>query len=311
MIKILYKIKAYDTIIIHGHKRPDGDCYGSQFGLKDIIENSFPNKNVYVVGEKSGYVDFLGQIDVIGDETYKDALAIVVDTATKDRISDARVDLAKEIIKIDHHIPVDQYGDLIWVQTTFPSCSQMIAYFYYKFKNELKLTLKGANALYTGMVTDTGRFRFRGVSQTTHQLAGLMISLGVDVEYIDSKLSKDTLEMIAFKGYVYSNFVTTPGGFVYIKLTEDVVLKYNISFEQASSTVGLLGGIDGYPVWALIIEQNGEIRMRLRSSGPDVNLLANKYQGGGHAKAAGAKLESWDQLTQLVEDVETLIAKNK
>lgn len=311
MIKILDKIKAYDTIIIHGHKRPDGDCYGSQFGLKDIIENSFPNKNVYVVGEKSGYVDFLGQIDVIGDETYKDALAIVVDTATKDRISDARVDLAKEIIKIDHHIPVDQYGDLIWVQTTFPSCSQMIAYFYYKFKNELKLTLKGANALYTGMVTDTGRFRFRGVSQTTHQLAGLMISLGVDVEYIDSKLSKDTLEMIAFKGYVYSNFVTTPGGFVYIKLTEDVVEKYNISFEQASSTVGLLGGIDGYPVWALIIEQNGEIRMRLRSSGPDVNLLANKYQGGGHAKAAGAKLESWDQLTQLVEDVETLIAKNK
>ena len=311
MIKILDKIKAYDTIIIHGHKRPDGDCYGSQFGLKDIIENSFPNKNVYVVGEKSGYVDFLGQIDVIGDETYKDALAIVVDTATKDRISDARVDLAKEIIKIDHHIPVDQYGDLIWVQTTFPSCSQMIAYFYYKFKNELKLTLKGANALYTGMVTDTGRFRFRGVSQTTHQLAGLMISLGVDVEYIDSKLSKDTLEMIAFKGYVYSNFVTTPGGFVYIKLTEDVVEKYNISFEQASSTVGLLGGIDGYPVWALIIEQNGEIRMRLRSSGPDVNLLANKYQGGGHAKAAGAKLESWEQLTQLVEDVETLIAKNK
>lgn len=307
MNQILNKIKQYETIIIHGHKRPDGDCYGSQFGLKDIIKHSFPQKKVYVVGEKSNFVDFLGQIDVIEDETYKDALAIVVDTATKERISDQRVDLAKEIIKIDHHIPVDQYGDLIWVQTTFPSCSQMIAYFYYKFRDQLTLTLEGANALYTGMVTDTGRFRFRGVTQTTHQLAGLMLQKGVEVEYIDSKLSKDTLEMIAFKGYVYSNFVTTPGGFVYIIIKEDVVLSHKISFEQASSTVGLLGGIDGYPVWALLIEQNGEIRMRLRSSGPDVNLLANKYQGGGHAKAAGAKLESWDQLDQFIKDVENLI----
>jgi bifunctional oligoribonuclease and PAP phosphatase NrnA len=308
---ILKKIKQYDTIIIHGHKRPDGDCFGSQFGLKNIIETSYPKKNVYVVGETSNFVGFLGTVNHLPDEAFTNALSIVVDTATEERISDGRYKLAKEVIKIDHHIPVDDYGNVRWVQTDFPSCAQMIAYFYYKYKNELKMTLEGANALYTGIVTDTGRFRFRGVSKVTHQLAGMLLEKGVNVEYIDAHLSKESMEMIALKGYVYSNFETTSGGFVFIKMTRDVILKYDVTDEQASSVVGLLGGIEGYPVWALFIEYEGEIRIRLRSSGPDVNYLANSYQGGGHAKASGAKLESWDQLPQFIKDVELLISDYK
>jgi phosphoesterase RecJ-like protein len=306
MRRILDKIKSYDRIIIHGHKRPDGDCYGAQFGLKNIIKQSFPQKEVYVVGETSDFVDFVGKVDVIDDIKYQGALSIVVDTAVKDRISDQRYTLGQEVIKIDHHIPVDDYGDLRWVDTTFPSCAQMITYFYYKFKNELKLTEEGAIALYTGIVTDTGRFRFRGVSQLTHQLAGLLIEKGVDVEYIDGKLSKETLEMIALKGYVYSNFITA-NRFVYLKMTRDIIDKYNVTDEQAASMVGLIGGIEGFPVWALFIEYPNEIRIRLRSSGPTIDKLANQYGGGGHAKAAGAKLENWDQLPQFIKDVEEVV----
>mgnify|MGYP000863000882 FL=1 len=306
MQRILNKIKAYHTIIIHGHKRPDGDCYGAQFGLKNIITSSFPDKKVYVVGETSDFVDFIGKMDQIPDETYQGALSIVVDTAVKDRISDQRYTLGQEVIKIDHHIPVDNYGDLRWVDTTFPSCAQMITYFFYKFKNELKLTEEGAIALYTGIVTDTGRFRFRGVSKLTHQLAGLLIEKGVDVEYIDQMLSQESLEMIALKGYVYSNFVTAKG-FVYIKMTRDVIEKYNVTDEQAASNVGLIGGIEGYPVWALFMEYPNEIRIRLRSNGPTIDKLANQYGGGGHAKAAGCKLESWEQLPQFVKDAEAVV----
>lgn len=306
MEKILNKIKDYETIIIHGHKRPDGDCYGAQFGLKDIITESFPNKKVYVVGETSDFVDFVGKVDTITDDLYQGALSIVVDTATKERISDERYTLGQEIIKIDHHIPIDDYGHLRWVDTSFPSCAQMIAYFYYTFKQELKLSLKGAIALYTGIVTDTGRFRFRGVSKLTHQMAGMLIEKGVDVEYIDQSLSQESLEMIALKGYVYSNFVTR-NGFVYIKMTRDVIEKYQVTDEQAASMVGLIGGIQGYPVWALIIEYPGEIRIRLRSNGPTVDKLANNYQGGGHAKASGCKLNNWDELPQFIADVEALV----
>lgn len=306
MERILNKIKTYDTIIIHGHKRPDGDCYGAQFGLKDIISASFPNKNVYVVGDTSDFVDFVGKVDQISDNTYQNALAIVVDTAVRDRISDERYISAKEVIKIDHHIPVDDYGDIIWVDTNFPSCAQMITYFYYKFKDELKLTEKGAIALYTGIVTDTGRFRYRGVSQLTHQLAGLLIEKGVDVEYIDQMLTSETIEMMALKGFAYNNFKTA-NGFIYLKVTRDVIEKYQVTDEQAASMVSLIGGIKGYPVWALFIEYPGEIRIRLRSSGPNVDLLANKYGGGGHAKAAGAKLDTWDDLNQFIKDVEDLV----
>ena len=306
MQKILNKIKEYETIIIHGHKRPDGDCYGSQFGLKNIIENSFPDKKVYVVGQTSAFVDFIGKTDEITDETYQGALSIVVDTAVEDRISDSRYSLGKEIIKIDHHIPVDDYGDIRWVDTNFPSCAQMIAYFYYKNKKELKLSLDGAIAMYTGIVTDTGRFRFRGVSKLTHQMAGMLLEKGVDVEYIDSKLSRESLEMISLKGYVYSNFVTTEG-FIYLKMTRDIIEKFEVTDEQAASVVGLLGGIEGFPVWALFIEYPNEVRIRLRSNGPTINELANRFGGGGHAKASGARLESWEQLPEFIADVEAVV----
>lgn len=301
---ILNKIKQYQTIIIHGHLRPDGDCYGSQFGLKDIIESSFPEKEVYVVGQTSDYVSFVGTPDVIDDSKYEGSLVIVVDTATESRISDPRYKLGRELIKIDHHIPVDQYGDIIWVDTNFPSCAQMIAYFYYRFKDQLKLSKTGAVAMYTGIVTDTGRFRFRGVDELTHQLAGMLITKGVQPDEVDFKLSQETLDMVQLKGKVLTGFERSTEGFIYFKMTRDIIEEYGVTDEQAASMVSVLGGIENHPVWALIIEYPGnEVRVRLRSNGPTISDIANQFEGGGHAKAAGARLNSWDDLPKLVEAV--------
>jgi bifunctional oligoribonuclease and PAP phosphatase NrnA len=310
MKRILNKIKQAETVIIHGHKRPDGDCYGAQFGLKNIIKTTYPEKHVYVVGQTSDFVDFVGKVDTITDDKYANALVIVVDTATAERISDPRYEMGSYLIKIDHHIPVDDYGDLRWVDTSFPSCAQMIAYFYHTFKDELKLTKEGAIALYTGIVTDTGRFRYRGVSKVTHQLAGMLLDKGVDVEFIDQSLSKETLNMIALKGYVYSNYVACDG-FIYIKMTRDVINKYGITDEQAASLVNSLSGIEGFPVWALFIEYPDEIRIRLRSNGPTINTLANKYEGGGHAKASGCRIKNWKEIDQFVKDAEKVVKDYK
>ena len=264
----------------------------------------------YVVGQTSDFVDFVGKVDTITDDKYANALVIVVDTATAERISDPRYEMGSYLIKIDHHIPVDDYGDLRWVDTSFPSCAQMIAYFYHSFKNELKLTKEGAIALYTGIVTDTGRFRYRGVSKITHQLAGMLIEKGVDVEFIDQSLSKETLNMVALKGYVYSNYVACDG-FIYIKMTRDVINKFGITDEQAASVVNSLSGIEGFPVWALFIEYPCEIRIRLRSNGPEINTLAKQYAGGGHAKASGCRIENWDQLDNFVKDAEKVVKDYK
>lgn len=304
---ILGKIKEYDRIIIYGHIRPDGDCYGAQIGLKDIVKSSFPNKKVYAVGETSEYVSFVGDIDVIDEKEYEGALSIVVDTATRDRISDQRYSLGKEVIKIDHHIPIDQYGDIIWVDTDFPSCAQMIAYFYQKYENELRLSEKGAIALYTGIVTDTGRFKYRGVDELTHRLAGMLITKGANPEEIDLQLSKVTLNEVNLKGFILSTFEISEHGFIYFRMTRKIINEYKVSDEDAAAMVSILGDIEGHPVWALIIEYPDEIRIRLRSNGPDIDDIANLFEGGGHAKAAGGKLDNWRDLSRLIKIVDARI----
>lgn len=306
MEQILKKIKEYNTIIIHGHKRPDGDCLGSQFGLKDIIKESFPEKNVYVVGETSDYVSFLGTPDTISDDVFKGALSIIVDLANSDRISDDRYTLSDYTLRIDHHIKVETWCDYELVDTTSPSCAQLITELYMQFP-ELKLSLNGAKALMTGQITDTGRFRYDNVDGRTFRSVAALCDLGVSMSELDTILSAESMDSIKIKGYVLSNFKTTENGFVYIVIKRDVIEKYGVSDETVASQVNVIGSLVGYPVWALIIEYpEQEIRIRLRSKGPIINTLAAKYDGGGHAKAAGASLNSWDELDKFVSDCDAV-----
>jgi len=304
--KILKEIKKWDNIYIFGHVRPDGDCLGSQFGLQAIIQENFPKKNVYVIGDTSDYVAFLGKPlkSEITDEQIKEGLAIVVDCGSADRVSDMRYQTAKKIIKIDHHIATIPYGDLVLVEEETPACAQIITKL--AVVNKLKINQKAAMSLYTAIVTDTGRFRFRGVTDETFRYAGVLLNSGADVEVIDNYLSTEELNIIHYKGYVLENAKFTENGVVYIKVTRDIIEKYGLTDEEAASQVSLLGTIKGYPVYFLAIEYPTEIRLRLRSRGPRVDKIANKYGGGGHEKAAGAHLDDWNQLVPFAQEMDEL-----
>lgn len=301
--QILEEIKKYHRILIHGHIRPDGDCYGSQFGLAAIIKENFPEKDVHVVGTVSDYVSFLGtpEKESITDEMYNGALAIVVDCGSADRVSEPRYTLADKIIKIDHHIAQVHYGDLVYVEEETPSCCQIVTKF--AVETGLRLNYEAAFALYTGLVTDTGRFRFRGVDSATMMIASTLLSYGVDVEKLDNLLSVETMNVIKLKGYVLQNAVFTEDGVAYIKMTRDAINQFNVTDEEAASQVGLLGSVEGYPVYCLFMDYPTEIRIRIRSRGPRVDKLANLYGGGGHEKAAGAHLDSWDELDKFVSEL--------
>ena len=299
--KILNKIKEYNSICIYGHLRPDGDCYGSQFGLKEIIKSTYPDKEVYVVGETSNYVSFVGTPDEVSDETCQKSLSIVVDTGVSKRSGDSRYIIGKEIIKIDHHISKDHYGELNWVIEEKPACSEMIFDFYKRHK--LKISKEGAIALYTGIYTDTGGFRYRGVTGHTLEAAGALVRLGADVEYICNNLSKTTLNEIELKGYLLNNLVKTKH-FIYAKLPLSIYKSYGVSSEDAASMVNQMAGIEGFPVWALIIEYPGEYRVRLRAIGIPINMIGEKYRGGGHEFAAGATLDSFDDCEAFANDVD-------
>ena len=182
MEQILEKIKAYDRIMIFRHVRNDGDCVGASKGLKQILQQSFPEKEILLIdSECAQYLAFMGPEDEdVADEVYAEALGIVVDTASEARISNKKYALCKEIIKIDHHIPLENYGVLAWVEEEMSSCCEMIVKFYDTFRDQLVLDTVAASHLYTGMVTDTGRFRYSEVNGDTLRHAAILLDAGVD-----------------------------------------------------------------------------------------------------------------------------------
>lgn len=310
--QILEKIKEYNRIMIHMHIRPDGDCYGAGFGLKNIIKESFPKKEVYVLGDKAEYVGFVGEPDIVDDELFKDALAIVVDTASEDRVSDQRFKLAKFVIKIDHHIPIADYGDLIYVDTSRPATAQIILEFYLRFQEELKMNMDAAIALYTGIVTDTGRFRFRSVTADTFLAVAHLLNYGLDFVDVLTRLSLKSENLMKLQGYVLLNFQKTENGVAYIKLYPEIIEQFTVSLEEATSLVNELSTLDDCPVWILFAEYDNKIvRARLRSKGPAIDQLANKYDGGGHAQACGANLGTWEKTDELLKDADELVKAYK
>lgn len=312
--KILDKIKQYNRIIITRHFRPDGDAIGSTKGLAGILKLSFPQKEVYVLNEDSSqYLAFLGGEDApIDDEKYADALVIVCDTATTDRISNKKYALGKELIKIDHHIDVKPYGDLSWVDEERSSLCEMIADFWLTFNDELKIDEEAATCIFTGMVTDSGRFKFSSVDGDTMRRAAALLDVGINTEWIYSNLNLDDFDVFKFEAYVYKKMKISKNGVAYIYVDKAMQKKFKLTNEQASNVVSYLDGIKGAIVWLAFIQNaSGSIRVRLRSRFVTINALAEKYGGGGHDKASGATVHSKKEMKQMLSDADELVKNYK
>lgn len=301
--EILNKIKEYNRIIIHHHVRPDGDCIGSQMGLKHILSATFPEKEVYAVGgDVPPYLNYICKHDIISDELYKDALVIVVDTAKSDRIFDKRYNTGAYLIKIDHHDDSEDYGDLRYVDAECSACSAIITQFYMANKDELVLTKEAATALYFGITTDTGRFRYRGVDGNILRDAANLIDSGVDLEDLYTNLYTDELKNLKLRGYVYRKFKSTENGVLYIYFSNKTMKKFGVSKDDAGNLVNSLDSVRGSIIWVAFIEQdNGDIRVRIRSRFVPINDVAREFRGGGHLSAAGATLKSKKELKPILK----------
>ena len=301
---VLETIKKYDKIIIFRHFRPDGDAVGSTKGLGRILQLTFPEKEVILQNcDFSDYLAFLGAEDEMrDDEYYKDALGIVIDTATAARVSNQKFSLCREVIKIDHHIDVEAYGNLNWVEEERSSACELIAAFYNALRDELKIDTEAATYLYAGLVTDSGRFRFRSVSGDTMRLAGMLLDQGVNTDILYANLYMKEFEEFKFEGFVLNNIQITENGVAYIHITKDVMAEYGITYEQASACVSYMDSIKNSLIWLAFIDSDkgDEIRVRLRSRFVTVNQIAEQYEGGGHACASGATVHSKEQMEELI-----------
>jgi phosphoesterase RecJ-like protein len=312
--EILNKIKEYDSIIILRHVKPDGDCMGSTLGLRQILRDSFPNKRIYSIGKmKSSYLEFLGSEDEdVSDEVYQNSLIIVVDTATKDRIDNDKFELGKETIKIDHHIAVDDYANINYVREDLPATCSIIVDFYNTFKDELILSEEASKYLFVGIVTDTGRFRYRGISGDVFRLTGMLLDKEIDTEDIFSNLYIKSEEELKLTAYIYKHFKVTKNGVAYFKMSKKIQKKFSVTNEAASSLVNVLEGIRGSLIWIFFIQNKEKIwRVRLRSRFASVNQIAQKYRGGGHLQASGATVYNKKEMKQLLFDADKALAEYK
>ncbi|MBO4971637.1 MAG: bifunctional oligoribonuclease/PAP phosphatase NrnA [Clostridia bacterium] len=311
---ILDKIKEYDRIILFRHFRPDGDAVGSTKGLREILRFTYPEKEILLINnDYSDYVSFLGGEDQdIEDEKYSTALGIVIDTATAERISNPKFSLCKELIKIDHHIETKPYGDLSWVEEERASASEMIADFYLTFKDELKINKDAATYIYTGIVTDSGRFRFRSVSGETLRCAAALLDLGIDTDTLYAHLYMKDFDALKFQGYTYKKMKRTENGVVYLHVDKAMKKKFGLTNEEAGASVSYMDSIKDSLIWlAFIDSDDGSIRVRLRSRFVTVNSIAEKHNGGGHACASGATVYSKKEMKVLIAEADALLKQYK
>ena len=305
--KALEVIKEYDTIILHRHSSPDGDAIGSQIGMKKLLQANFPKKTIYVVGDAPGRYSFVEDsvMDEISDDTYEGALAILLDMGASHLVSDERYKFAKTTIRIDHHQYVEQFADLEIVDTSFESCAGLVASLAMEWG--LKMPADGAKALYTGMVTDSGRFRYDSTSARTFKIASYLFETGFDASDVYLNLYSDDLEMIKLRASFVLKIKITEHGVGYIYTTLDEVKEYGVStFTISRGMVNTMAEIKGVNTWVNFTESEEGVLCELRSKTQNINKIAVKYGGGGHVKASGARVKDREEAMAMLQDLDQM-----
>ncbi len=313
MNEILNNIKENDKILICRHTRPDGDAVGSTLGLKHILKDSFPNKDVRVINnDYAEYLNFLGEEDKEDLEFYKDSIAIIIDTSIPSRVSNNHYKDCKMVIRIDHHINLEPYGNLEWIEEEKSSASEMICEFYLAFKDELVLSKEAATCIYTGIVTDSGRFKFDSCNGDTLRKASVLLDKGIDVDSLFAHLYLTDERSLKLKGHMLNNFKITPNGVAYIYVTKKLQKKFNLTSDESSAMISVIESIKGCLMWIAFIDTpDKSIRVRLRSRFVNVNEIAEKYRGGGHAKASGGTVYNKKEINSLLMDADKVLKEYK
>ena len=309
---ILQEVQAHDTIIIHRHSRPDGDAMGSQIGMKHILTENFPEKKIYIVGDEAGYLSFMDDsiMNEIPDSTYEGALAMILDCGAAHLVSDDRYKLAARTARIDHHLFVGQFCDVEVIDSSYESCCGLIANF--AMESGLRLNPTAAKALYTGMLTDSGRFRYDSTSAQTFRMAAFLMEQKFDTNEIFRHLYADTFESKKMKSEFLLKTQFTPNRVAYIYTTKEELDTMDVStFTVSRGMVNVMADIKGTDVWVNFTEADGGVLCELRSAGPNINPIAVKYGGGGHMKASGATVADRETAMQMLHDLDKLVGENQ
>ncbi len=305
--KILQTIRDYDRIIIHRHNRPDGDALGSQIGMKHVLLENFPEKQIYMVGDDPGFFGFMedAEMDDLRDEAFQGALSIILDCGSAHLISDDRYQLAAKTVRFDHHIFCGQIADEEMIDTSYESCCGLITEFVSRCG--LRLNPLAAKSLYTGMVTDSGRFRYDGTTARTFRLASLLMEQKFDTNQLFRDLYADDFSSKQLKASFILKIRFTQNRVAYIYTTREELEALNTdTFTVSRGMVNTMADIRGTDIWVNFTQTDAGVLCEIRSSKYNINPIAVKYGGGGHAKASGATVADKQTAMAMLADLDAM-----
>lgn len=305
--KIEERIKAHKNIVIYHHIRPDGDCLGSQFGMKNLIKVNFPDKTVYTIGDSKGIYSFLEfKMDKLPLEKLDDSLAIIVDANFKERLECREYldnNCFDEVIRIDHHPNDDDLdASLRWVEPEAPAAAQQVTEIAYELG--WKLNKEAATYLYLGIYTDSVKLSTNTTTAKTMLLVSWLWDNGSQKDLIHTELSKRTLFDININTYISQNMkIANDVVSFYFPLSEQI--KLGIKDPLKANRPFVLGSIDNTKAWVFFTEEKpGQIRCEFRSNGCNVRNVAIKWGGGGHIRASGAQISDPNLISMIIKDLE-------
>ena len=310
--QVLQAIRSFDRIILHRHGRPDGDAMGSQIGLKALLVENFPEKQIFAVGDEPKFFGFMegAVMDQIPDSIYEGALAIILDSGSRSMVSDDRYRLAAKTVRIDHHIFCEQFADIEVIDTSFESCCGMVTEF--AIESGLRFTPLAAKSLYTGMVTDSGRFRYDGTTSRTFRLASKLLEQPFDTNALFRDLYADDFasKQLKAKFILKIRFTAKNVAYIYTDTEEFQALNAD-TFTVSRGMVNTMADIKGVDIWANFTETEKGVLCELRSGKYNINPIAVKYGGGGHAKASGATVADRATAMAMLADLDAMIGEKQ
>lgn len=310
--QIIKKIKEYDNIVIARHIGPDPDALASEIALRDIIKLTYPKKNVFAVGNSVSKFKYFGELDRIDDTKLDNPLLIVLDVPNISRIDGIKYSNYNYVIRIDHHPNVEDIAQLEFVNEHASSTCELITEMIYSSK--LKVNRHIAENLFLGIVTDSDRFLLSYTTPKTFKLVTRLIEdFNLEISKLYDLLYIRPINEVKFQSYIALNMIITKNNFGYIKLNKKIIDEFGVDSSSASNMINNFNYIKELYCWAFssFDEKNEIHKINIRSRGPIINDVAQKYNGGGHIFASGARIKEENEVDMLFKDLDERTAQYK
>lgn len=296
MIKLANELKQVKSVAIAGHVRPDGDCVGSCLAVYGYIRDNFPDvkADVYLESVNPIFASLRGaeeiRTDYSGSRQYE--LFLSLDVSDKERLGEALkyFETANRTICMDHHITNRGFADENWVEPNASSTSELV----FEAMEEDKISKETAEAIYTGIIHDTGVFQYSNTSPRTMEIAGKLMGKGIDFsKIIDETFYQKTYVQNQVLGRaLMESILLLDGKIIMGRMRQKDMEFYGVTHKDLEGIVNQLRVTKGVEVAIFLHEVgNQEYKASLRSNGPvDVSKVCEYFGGGGHVKAAGCTM---------------------